>query len=231
VNSDIRALVISPDQNLLSMFKGISCELGIDTDASESQMGIPNELQRERYEALLVDADGVADAIPIVKWVRASSCHAGVVVFAVATDPAVKQYALSQGVNFAFERPLRDIEFRRALWASYAAMTQERRRYFRLSVDLPVEVNVCGRPSLLGRTVNVSSEGLCVVSPAPLSPGDIVSVAFIIPELAARVKADGIAVWDDKHGKSGIRLQRMSASSREALDRWLDAHFMRSCHS
>lgn len=226
MTADIRALVITPDQWLLTTFMNVSRELGIKAAGSESGEGIPKELRAEKYEALLVDFDSVIDAAPIVKWIRGSPSNKSAVVFAVATGIWQKQNALSHGANFVFERPLGSTDIRRALWASYELLSEERRRYFRLAVELQVEVTTCDGSSLQCLTANVSNDGICILCSHEFCLGDSVGVAFSPPDFDARIVAEGVVVWDDKHGKSGIKLQRMSPESKRVLDAWLDRQFI-----
>lgn len=231
MTSDLHALVITADPQLLSTFTNLSRELGIAAEVSESQRGIPAELQHDRYEALLVDFDNVQDAGPIVKWLRTDSCNSSAVVFAVASGMATRQDALLQGANFAFERPVEAGELRRALWASYALMTEERRRYFRAGISVPVEMQNSEGIRFQGESANVSSQGLCVAFPGNFEPGESVKVTFTLPGVEFPVEVEAVVVWDDKHGKSGLKFSGMFANSQRVLDTWLDNQFKRTYNS
>jgi PilZ domain len=228
MTASIRALVITPDQWLLTTFMDISRELGIDAAVSKSREGIPDELRREKYEALLVDFDSINDAAPIVTWIRASPSNKSAVVFAVATGIQQKQNALSHGANFVFERPVGSTDIRRALWASYELLSEERRRYFRFAVEVPVELTTGDGTLLRCRTANVSSDGICILCSHAFGLGESVSVAFTTPAFDTRVVADAVVVWDDRHGKCGIKLQRISPGSRRVLNAWLDLQFTKA---
>jgi len=228
MTAGIRALVITPDQWLLSTFMDVSRELGINAAGSESRHGIPDELRREKYEALLVDFDGVLDAPPIMRCIRASPSNKSAVVFAVATGIRQKQNALSHGANFVFEKPLGSGEIRRALWASYELLSEERRRYFRFTAELPVELTTGDGKLVQCRTANVSSDGICILCSHVFALGEPVSVAFTTPDFDTRIVADAVVVWDDKHGKCGIKVQRISPESRRVLNAWLDRQFTKT---
>jgi hypothetical protein len=40
-----------------------------------------------------------------------------------------------------------------------------------------------------------------------------------------RVRARGIVVWDDKHGKTGVSFQCADSRDQRELNLWLDAQF------
>ena len=231
MTSDLHALVITADTQLLSTFANISRELGIAAELSESRLGIPAELRRDKYEALLVDFDSVQDAGPIVEWLRTNSCNSSAVVFAVASGVATRHDALLHGANFAFERPVEAGELRRALWASYALMTEERRRYFRAALNVPIEVKTANGAVLQGQTVNISSQGLCIATAGSFQPGESVNAVFMLPGIELSITVDGVVVWDDKHGKTGLKYSGVFANSQRMLDTWLDDQFKRTYNS
>ena len=49
-------------------------------------------------------------------------------------------------------------------------------------------------------------------------------IALQLPD-AFTVRATGIVIWDDRHGKSGLSFQCGHVAMREKLDSWLDSQF------
>lgn len=225
--ADIRALVVTTDAGLLSVFVDISREIGVVTDISEPAQGIVPELSRQKYEALLIDFDSVCDAGSVLTALRASPSNQNAVVFAIATEHCRREAALLHGANFVFARPLDNKELRRTLYAAYDAMTRERRRYFRFTAELPVFITRSDGSDLVGQTSNVSANGMSIRSSVSFNLGERVGLTLDLQNGGPHVLARGTIVWDDKHGKSGISFQCVRLELQRTLNTWLDAQFSR----
>ena len=224
--AEIHTLLVTPDPWLVANFTNVSRELGIDAQRSGKTGGVPEELGRAKYEAVLVDFDTVPETLAILASVRESPANRNAVVFAVATDSAHRQQALQQGANFVFERPLEAKEIRRVLYAAYDLMARERRRYFRCSAELPVLLTQSSTTTdLRCMTINISSSGMALSTPVPLKPGEEVRIILFLHATGPVVRGSGTVVWDDKHGKSGLTFQCSIARDQNELQTWLDTQF------
>jgi len=226
VPAEIKALVVTLDPWLVVTFTNVSRELGIDAEKTIDSEGIPRELSRVKYEALLLDFDTVSDMLPILARVRQSPSNKKALVFAVATGFEQRQQAFEHGANFVLERPFASTDMRRVLHAAYDLLARERRRYFRCTAELPVQLTRSNSAlQISGKTINVSSSGAAVSSPSALDAGDIVEIALILEEVRATVFAHGTVVWDDKHGKTGLAFKCDSPEMQAELDSWLYVRF------
>lgn len=222
--SDIRALVVTLDPWLGNTIRELSQEVGIAALASSSGGGVPEELGREKFEALLVDFDTVSETAPILATLRGIPSNRAAVVLAVATGVERRRSALSSGANFVFERPLQIEEVRRTLKVAYELMHGDRRRYFRCAVDLSVTLSDAFGNSADCTTMNISSSGMGVNTPISFKIGDTLEISFALPS-GDEIEATGLVAWDDKHGKSGLHFQCSTPQMQRLLDAWLDAQF------
>ena len=223
--AEIHALLVTPDPWLVMNFTDVSRELGIDAQRSGKTGGVPEELGRAKYEAVLVDFDTVPETLAILASVRESPANRNALVFAVATDIGHRQQALRQGATFIFERPLEAAEIRRVLYAAYDLMARERRLYFRCTAELPVLLTHANAGTELKcTTLNLSSNGMALSTSSPLQPGEVVQIVLFLQEGHA-VRGSGTVVWDDKHGKTGISFQCSVPQDQNQLDTWLDTRF------
>lgn len=223
--ADVRALIITPDPLLVASFAEISQELGIVVELSKVPVGIPIELGREKYEAFLVDLDAVPDASPTLAAVRNSPSNHAAVIFAMATASRKREMALSHGANFVIERPIDARDLRRKLYAAYDVMSQERRRYFRCTAEVPVFVTRANGSRLTCSTANISANGMSITSAASFGLGEKIEIALELEPGTDLVLAHGAVVWDDKHGKTGVSLRCLTTEYQSRLDSWLDDHF------
>jgi DNA-binding response OmpR family regulator len=223
--ADIRALIVTPDLGLASVFRKLSQELGIVTEVSDPGRNTPFQLGREKYEALVVDLDSIRDVAPTLNILRANSANRGAVILAVASENPSREEALKNGVNFVLRRPVDNKELRRTLYAAYDAMTQERRRYFRCSAELPVFLARSDGSDLVAKTGNVSANGMSIQSSVSFALGERVGITLDLQSGGPHVLARGVVVWDDKHGKSGLRFECVRPELQNVLDAWLDTRF------
>jgi hypothetical protein len=73
--------------------------------------------------------------------------------------------------------------------------------------------------------MNVSGNGMAVITPVPLKLAETMDIALLLPATST-VRATGIVIWDDKHGKCGLKVQCCGPEMRKKLDSWLDSQFV-----
>ena len=128
--SAVRALVLTADPLLLTTFSGVSNELGIQAESSDDSDEVSLQLNRARYEAVLLDFDTVSGAGPVLASVRESRSNKDTVVFAAATNATHIDQALQGRAHFLLRRPIEPAAIRRSLYAAYDLMLGGHRRHF-----------------------------------------------------------------------------------------------------
>jgi len=58
-----------------------------------------------------------------------------------------------------------------------------------------------------------------------MKPGEEVRIILFLQATGPVVRANGTVVWDDKHGKTGIRFQCSIERDQVELESWLDRNF------
>ena len=224
--AEIRALVVTRDTGLTTTFSDVSREFGISAQKSKSSNGgVPEELSLSKYEALLIDFETVLQTMPIFTTIRQSPANRHAVVFAVVGSPDSRQRARDQGATFLLERPLEGEGIRRVLQAAYGMMTSERRRYFRCSSEISVQLVRDSGEELACKTINISSSGMAVSGQSSFKAGEELHIAFTLPGYKSQVRGQATVVWDDKHGKTGLSMKCANSQMQMELDSWLDAQF------
>ena len=222
----LQAFLMTRDLSLVTRFTDVCSELGVEVQTSTRSDRIPEELGREKYEAVLIDFDTVPNPLPILTAVRQSPSNRNAVIFAAATETGVRQQALTNGLNLLFQRPFDAKEMRRVLHGAYDLMVRERRRYFRCAAEIPVLlIRTRSGESCRCTTMNVSSSGVALKAPSPLDPGEEIQLVLFLQEPDIMARAIGTVVWDDKHGRTGISFRCASPQHQIELDSWLDKRF------
>jgi hypothetical protein len=104
-------------------------------------------------------------------------------------------------------------------------MLQDRRRYFRLAVELAVSIRTSAGVEFQCKTINVSADGMAVRAPRPMLAGETVSVVFAISRPGPLMIAKGTVIWDDNHGRSGLHLSFACSPDKDRISEWLDREF------
>lgn len=218
----LHVLLLSADPLLVTTFSDISHELGIIAHSSSITQDAAAKLAQIKYEGVLVDFDTVAEARPILAAARESPSNKNVVLFAVASHATNALNALDDRAQFLLRRPIDRVGMKQALCAAYELMRGERRRYFRCSASLDVRLKIGSADPFRCLTINVSSNGLALKTPTPQKLGVPVEVDLQLPD-GFTVQGNGVVIWDDKHGKTGVHFHSVTPRMQLMLDEWLDA--------
>jgi DNA-binding response OmpR family regulator len=217
-------LLLTADPLLVTAFTDESREIGIEAQSVGDSEAFSQQLSNMKYQGLVLDFDTVPAAIPALRRRRESPPNKDAVVFAVATGAERRDRALQDGAHFLLQRPIESREIKRTLHIAFDLMRRERRRYFRCAAELPVELIFITGKSIQCFTTNVSSNGMAVKTPVPLTLAQTMDIALLLPQ-GGTVLATGIVIWDDKHGKCGLKVQCSGPEMRKKLDSWLDSQF------
>jgi PilZ domain len=201
--SGIQALVLTADALLVSSFADLSRELGIEARGSGDCQHISDQFNGEKYEALVLDFDTIPTAKSVLGLLRKAPRNWNTVVFAVATNLEHREEALREGAHFLLQRPID----------------------FRCVADLSIHLTLHrSKQTIQGSTMNVSASGMAVSTGNPLALAETLDIALFLPN-GFTMRATGIVIWDDKHGKSGLKFSCTGPEMRKALNAWLDSQF------
>ncbi len=223
--AEMKALLVTHDPPMVDLFRQLFAEISIVVQGCEDEAVASEILSRSKLDALVLDFDNVSDSDPLIKSLRASPSNKNAVLFAAATYGAAKQKAFENGTSYIFERPFVAEQIRLVLRTAYAQMLRERRKYFRLAVELNVSIKRSTGAEMLCKTTNLSQNGMAVLTPSPLQHGETIKLSFQVPSAKLSLSAEGSVVWEDKHGKAGINFQCASAEDQNRFAAWLDHEF------
>jgi CheY-like chemotaxis protein len=223
--AEMKALLVTHDPPMVDLLRELFSEISIVVQGCTDESAASEILSHSKLDALVLDLDNVSASDPLVKSLRVSPSNKNATLFAAATYGAAKEKAFEHGTNFIFERPFKPEQIRLVLRTAYAQMLRERRKYFRLAVELNVSIIQSSGEEMLCKTTNLSQNGMAVITPSPLKHGETIKLNFQVPGAKLVLSADGSVVWDDKHGKAGINFQCASADDQNRFAAWLDHEF------
>jgi hypothetical protein len=101
----------------------------------------------------------------------------------------------------------------------------ERLRYHRETLDVPVSVNYSAKKREHALLMNLSQGGIGVRFQRPHEGGGPVKVSFTLPGTKVAMKFVGEVAWKDKRGNAGIRFLETAPRIRRELRLWLERQY------
>jgi len=219
---EVKAVLVTRDSELIDVFSERFRSLGVETESVEDLISAANSWLRSRVEGIVLDFDDLGEQLPIFAELRNNRSNQDAVVIGVATGRTNQEVASISGARFLVARPFVFEEVKRTLEAAHRLMVSGRRAHFRLTISLRVYLRIDSGITIECTTINVSRSGMAIVSPHPLNIGESLSLSFQIPGCLVALKGRATVVWDDKHGKAGLRFEFVNEHIAEHLHAWLD---------
>jgi CheY-like chemotaxis protein len=218
----LETLLLSADREVIRVLHRVLQDLGIDLLLTPTANDAVDLLSRRKFDAVVVDCGQSASA-KIVPRLRQGSSNRSAIVFAVIGQDSNLREAFALGANFVLERPLSHERATRTFRAALGLMVRERRRYFRLDVELPVILDFGdGTPQSLV-TTNVSEGGLAIRSGQRLPAGTRVKIKLALPN-DRPLECRGEIAWSTDDGRSGLKLVSVSETARQQLTAFIAAN-------
>lgn len=177
-------------------------------------------LDKQKFEAVIVDLRLGDEAALVLKQVRLSRGNRTAVSFAI-TSGNESQGSPRPDSTFVLQRPLSAAAISQTLRAAFGMVVRERRRYFRCPVVIPAFVRAQQPEDLICQTVNISEGGLAIKAPTALDPDSSAMVRFSLPGHSNQLFAETTVVWCGEGGLVGLQFQALPAPQKQELQEWL----------
>ena len=181
------------------------------------------QLTDHSFDAVLVDFDDPHSASLILE----SACQAREnkrVAIALIADDAKARAAFGAGANFVLHKPVAEEAAHDTFRTMTALLQRERRRSFRVPVQVPVALKIAQGKELEAILLDLSEDGVDLVASQPLCPSSIVTMSFQLPGESRPVEAAAEVAWANPNGQSGAQFVDLPASTHAALRAWLAGH-------
>jgi transcriptional regulator with PAS, ATPase and Fis domain len=99
-------------------------------------------------------------------------------------------------------------------------LSAPQQRYFRVTLEVPVMLQVDG-VQIEASSVNISSGGLAIKTPAPLSHGNTIEVSFNLPGASSPIEFKGKLAWAATDGLTGLSIVEIHPALQRELQQWL----------
>ncbi len=200
-----QALLVSRDEEAIAVLNPVLTGFGIGVEGC----GYPDGLCRvteQKFDAVVVDYDDpYSAALVLQKALEASSGNHAVTV-ALLRDKTKLRNVLGTGANFVLYKPVTEQQARAGLRAAIALIKRERRRSFRVPVQVPVQLKTENSSDMEGILLDLSEDGMDVLAAQPLAPSATLYASFTLPDGSADLQVRGEVAWANPNGQSGVRL-------------------------
>jgi ActR/RegA family two-component response regulator len=217
-----RALLISNDSETVRQLMEGMQQLAITTESCSDISAAIALLNRQKFEAVIVDLAIGEQASQLFERIRISPSNHHAVTFAIA-DSQGALAAVQERPGFVMQRPLTADAIERTFKAAFGLIIREHRRYFRYPLTVPAVVEESPGKELQCQLVNLSEGGVAVSSVSSLVPGAEVKLQFALPGLHDFLKLGAEICWYDQKGRAGLRFLGPSPDQQSVLQDWLAA--------
>jgi CheY-like chemotaxis protein len=219
----LETLLLSADREVIRILHRVLQDVGVDLLLTPTSNDAADLLARRKFDAVIVDCGNMPGATDIVPRLRQGTSNRSSIVFAVINEGSTLRNAFGLGANFVLEKPLSVERASRTFRAALGLMVRERRRYFRLDIEIPISVDTGDGIVYSLVTTNLSEGGLAVRAPRRLAPGTKLRLKLSLPNDRA-IECRGEVAWSTDDGRSGLKLLALTDAARQQLTAFIAAN-------
>lgn len=226
-------MVVSRDFQEVSVLECIlgGLHIGVDVESEPERARI--KLAKSKIDALIIDCD-LCGASSFLKGLQDGTIRNAVPLIIVSGSSG-RKHLESQGASFVFEKPISVEQAVHTLSAARNMILDERLRYHRATLDVPVSLTpgtlTSEKKTGLAKTrqrahlLNLSQGGIGVLLQDPQQTTGRVNVNFKLPGTKLAMKFLGEVAWKDKQGNAGIRFVEAAPRMKRELQLWLERQY------
>jgi hypothetical protein len=216
----LSSMIVSRDWQEVSVLECVlnGLHIGVDVETELDLAWI--KLVKSKVDAVIVDYDEAGSRAFIEKLQSAGSAPV-----VIASGSNIHHQLDSSGATFIVAKPISVERAVHTLSAARNMIMNERLRYHRQDLDLPVSVTLDSGESAKGEIINLSQGGAKLRSDLLLASSDAVSLKFTLPEVASGLNIPGKVTWADKHGNAGVRFVEVDETAKRQLQLWVERRY------
>jgi CheY-like chemotaxis protein len=217
------ALLLSTDESASEILGRVLPASGIAVERLSDLTTAVDRLQQQRFDALVLDFEDPKTAAELLEEARRLNSGDALVTVALVAERTKARDILSGGAHFVLYKPLSDDSARAGLHAATALLNRERRRTYRIPLQVPVELTLPDAGKAEGILLDLSEGGMDVLTATPQTPGALLNLRFQLPDGSPEINAHGQVAWANPNGQTGVHFLDMEQSIKDQLQLWLQA--------
>ncbi len=219
----LQALLFSNDADLVAVFDQALTGLKIESLHLDDPLRFLDLLANEHFDLLVVDWDGTEHGLEVLAQSRQRSANRDAIVMLATTERDPARF-LERGANLILYKPLTLQALERHLRSAHLLMQDERRRYNRYAIELPVAIRTPEGRQVLGKGYSLSEGGIALQFSERLDTQGVLQVEFVLPQEKLAMQLTGKLAWVNSDLHTGIRFVRLTSETREQLTGWLERY-------
>jgi CheY-like chemotaxis protein len=216
----LQSLLVSKDEQAVAVLTPILTGFGLGVHCC----GYADALGRiadQKFDAVIVDYDDPHSAALVLQNAYHASPGNNTVSVALLSDKSKVRSVFGAGANFVLYKPMSEPQAEATLRAATALMKRERRRSFRVPVQIPLQLQVENGTEMEGILLDLSEDGLDLLAAQPLCPAANIRAYFCLPESDNEMRIRGEVAWANPNGESGVRFIDLAENLRDVLKTWV----------
>lgn len=218
-----QALLVCKDEDIAAILTPVLSGFGVGVECCNYPEAMVR-LSEQRFDAIVVDFDDPHSAALILQNAYQASPRKNAVTVALLSDRSKVRNVFGAGANFVLYKPISQEPAQASLRAATALIKRERRRSFRVPIQVPVQLRVQNGPEMEGILLDLSEDGLDVLAAQPLCPSATINARFSLPDASDALEVHGEVAWANPNGQSGVRFVDLSENLRNTLKAWVAAN-------
>lgn len=219
-----KILVVESDERTRLLVETTLERMGAVPQGFSSGQEGAQVLEHEKFDGAFVDWDNLdLPGEDLARRIRRSPSNAQIPIamFTASTDTRIIAEAFKAGVTLFLSKPFGPRELERLLNTCRGTMMEERRRYQRVALSVPV---ICewgkkrGFKRITGRTVNVSNSGMLMRLHPPPDMGTAVVSELILPNSRQPLKLEGTVVRAGASRQVAVQFAHLTPAQRDLLE-------------
>jgi len=223
----LESLLVSRDPQVVGILRQTMEKFAIDLEVCEGASSGKEILASEKFDAVVVDCDDLQGGLDMLEGLRQGQTNKTSVKFAILNGVTTTQRAFDLGANFVMQKPISVLNSMRCFTAAFGLMERERRRYFRMPIELPVLLAYGENQQIKVTTSNLSEGGMAVIYRGKLPPNGLTRLVFTLPADGGVTECKASVAWVDGSGRAGLRFVDMPDAQKQKLDTWLEEQIKR----
>ena len=220
----IDALIVSKDPDVINVFRNVMEDSGIHIDESTAAGDSLKRLAKHRYDAVVVDCDGVPDGADVIEALRKGKSNKSSITFAlVGNNTELSRSAAQSGATFVLHKPISTDTVFRSMKASHGLILRERRRYLRHAVDTHAHLKVSKHGEMQVTVTDISEGGCASNVPVKTELTGEGTIRLMLPDVKEMIEGKMEVMWCRTNGQAGLRFSKLTPNSQKLLMDWLNS--------
>src|SRR5438270_2142678 len=200
----IDALILSKDPDVINVFRNVMEDAGITIEESIAAGDSLQRLAKHRFDAVVVDCDGVPDGADVIEALRKGKSNKSSITFAVVGhDSQARKAVAQQGATFVLYKPISTETVLRSMKASHGLILRERRRYLRHPVQTYAHLAVEKKNELQVNITDISEGGCATSVPYREQLVGTGTIRLMLPDVKEMIEGKIEIMWCRPTGEVG----------------------------